>query len=183
MNAHPKIETVEIHDPRPPAFSDDALALRFAERHANQCAMSPPGADGSWREMHWQFDETVAAFDLARASVARPRPSAIKPKIASAIASAKTVVAVERLARSDRRHAATVDQWDADPWLLNTPGGVIDLRIGCKPACTARRLPDQNHRRRARRRVPALACSSWTKSPPAMRSFSRLSAARARLRA
>jgi putative DNA primase/helicase len=22
------------------------------------------------------------------------------------------------------------DQWDADPWLLNTPGGVIDLRSG-----------------------------------------------------
>ena len=32
-----------------------------------------------------------------------------------AIASAKTVAAVERLAKADRRHAATVDQWDADP--------------------------------------------------------------------
>ena len=38
--------------------------------------------------------------------------------------SAKTVYAIERLARSDRRLAATVDQWDADPWLLNTPDGV-----------------------------------------------------------
>jgi phage/plasmid-associated DNA primase len=31
--------------------------------------------------------------------------------------------------RADRWHAATVDLWDADPWLLNTPGGVADLRI------------------------------------------------------
>jgi putative DNA primase/helicase len=34
------------------------------------------------------------------------------------------------LARSDRQHAATVDQWDADLWLLNTPGGMVDLRTG-----------------------------------------------------
>jgi putative DNA primase/helicase len=38
--------------------------------------------------------------------------------------------AVERLARADRAHAATVEQWDADPWLLNTPGGTVDLRRG-----------------------------------------------------
>jgi putative DNA primase/helicase len=44
------------------------------------------------------------------------------------------VTAVERLARSDRRLAATVDQWDRDPWLLNTPDGTIDLRTGeCRP--------------------------------------------------
>jgi putative DNA primase/helicase len=29
-----------------------------------------------------------------------------------------------------RRHAATTDEWDADPWLLNTPGGVVDLKTG-----------------------------------------------------
>ena len=40
-------------------------------------------------------------------------------------------------AKADRRHAATVDQWDADPWLLNTPGGVVDLRTG-KIARTSR---------------------------------------------
>ena len=34
-----------------------------------------------------------------------------------------TVAAVEKLSRSDRRFAATVDQWDVDPMLLNTPGG------------------------------------------------------------
>jgi putative DNA primase/helicase len=37
---------------------------------------------------------------------------------------------VDRLARADRRHAATVDQWDSDAWLLNTPGGIVDLRTG-----------------------------------------------------
>src|SRR5690606_16761392 len=37
---------------------------------------------------------------------------------------------VERLARSDRRHATTTEPWDRDPWLLNTPGGVVDLQSG-----------------------------------------------------
>lgn len=35
---------------------------------------------------------------------------------------------MERLARSDRRHAREASAFDADPWALNTPGGVIDLR-------------------------------------------------------
>ena len=34
------------------------------------------------------------------------------------------------LARSDRRLAATIDQWDADPWLFNTPGGTVKLKTG-----------------------------------------------------
>jgi putative DNA primase/helicase len=40
------------------------------------------------------------------------------------------MAAVEKLAKSDRRHAATVEQWDADDHLLNTPGGIIDLNNG-----------------------------------------------------
>jgi putative DNA primase/helicase len=35
-------------------------------------------------------------------------------------AKAKTVAAVVTLARSDRRLAATTDQWDRDPWSFNT---------------------------------------------------------------
>jgi putative DNA primase/helicase len=50
--------------------------------------------------------------------------------VSKALASAATVAAVERLARADRRMAATASQFDADPWLLNTPDGVVDLRTG-----------------------------------------------------
>jgi putative DNA primase/helicase len=37
------------------------------------------------------------------------------------LASAKTIAAIERLAKSDRRIAATTGQWDADPDVFNTP--------------------------------------------------------------
>jgi P4 family phage/plasmid primase-like protien len=49
---------------------------------------------------------------------------------AKKIASANTVAAIEKLVRADRRHAMTVDDWDRDPWLLNTPGGTVDLQTG-----------------------------------------------------
>lgn len=43
---------------------------------------------------------------------------------------------MERLARADRRIAATIDQWDADPWLLNTPAGTVNLQTGrMRPHC------------------------------------------------
>ena len=62
--------------------------------------------------------------------ICRQAAAECKSKIARVLASAKTVAAVERLAKADRRLAATVDQWDADPWALNTPLGVLDLRTG-----------------------------------------------------
>src|SRR6185503_3191189 len=37
---------------------------------------------------------------------------------------------VERFAQADRAHAVTHDLWDADPWLLGTPAGTVDLRTG-----------------------------------------------------
>lgn len=123
-------------DPRPPEFSDDALALRFSECHgATLRYVAVWGRWLEWRANRWAFDETVAVFDMARAVCRAAAAECKQPKVASAIASAKTVSAVERLARSDRRHAAIVDQWDADVWFLNTPGGLIDLRSGAiRPA-------------------------------------------------
>jgi putative DNA primase/helicase len=83
-----------------------------------------------WDGRRWQMDDTLHAFDLARRICREAAAECNKLKIATTLASAKTVAAIERLARSDRRLAATVDQWDADPWLLNTPGGVVDLQTG-----------------------------------------------------
>jgi putative DNA primase/helicase len=115
-----------------PAFSEDALALRFADRH--ESAVRFVAAWGQWFRYDgkvWRPDATLQAFDLAR-RICREASAECNGKKSekAALASAKTVSAIERLAKSDRRIAATIDQWDADPWLLNTPDGVIDLRTG-----------------------------------------------------
>jgi putative DNA primase/helicase len=63
----------------------------------------------------------LAAYDLARKICHEHSLGGL---------SAKTVSAIEQLARSDRRLAATTDQWDADPWLFNTPAGTVELITG-----------------------------------------------------
>jgi putative DNA primase/helicase len=114
-----------------PAFSDEALALQFANRHAGDLRFVAAWNKWLvWDGKHWEFEETLRAWDFAREICREAAAQCNKAKLAPAIASAKTIYAVERLARSDRRLAAVIDQWDADPWLLNTPDGVIDLRTG-----------------------------------------------------
>ena len=114
-----------------PAFSDEALALQFADRHSGDLRFVAAWNKWLfWNGQHWQFEETLRAWDFARHVCREGAAQCNKPKQSGSIASAKTVSAVERLARSDRRLAATIDQWDADPWQLNTPQGVIDLSTG-----------------------------------------------------
>jgi putative DNA primase/helicase len=82
-----------------------------------------------WTGKVWAKDEKKIAFSLSR-EVCRAASRECNPKNAASIASAKTVAAVERLAQADPRLATTVDIWDADSWLLNTPDGVVDLCPG-----------------------------------------------------
>lgn len=120
--------TPEAHAPR---FSDEALALDFAELHRDELRyVAAWGRWHLWTGARWEHDETMRAFDFAR-SICRDAGTRCKQaSTAKALASAKTVAAVVQLARVDRRIAATADQWDADRWSLNTPGGVVDLRSG-----------------------------------------------------
>ena len=128
-NPIPDDETAD--DPRPPAFSDDALALRFAEQHEKRLRyVAPWGKYFMWDGVRWVADNTLRTFDHVRKSCRVAAAECNKLKAATLITSAKTVAATERLMRSDRRLAATAEQWDTDPWLLNTPVGVVDLRSG-----------------------------------------------------
>lgn len=117
---------LEVADARPPEYSDEALALRFAEKHAGEARfVAAWGRWLFWTGARWQFDLTMGAFDLARRICRIASGEIIDPKatkLASAVASAKTVAAVVSLARADRRHAGTSEQWDQDPWLLTTKG-------------------------------------------------------------
>jgi putative DNA primase/helicase len=116
---------------RPPEFTDDALALAFAE--VNFASLRYVAALGKWMVWdgtRWHSDDTLIARHRARQICREVSAACNHPKTAKLIASAKTISATERLAQADRRIAATVDQWDSDPWALNTPAGIIDLRSG-----------------------------------------------------
>ncbi len=121
----------EAGEARSPRFSDDQLALRFTGELGDELRyVHPWGKWLRWDERRWSFDQTLAVFDRARGICRVAATECGDPKEQNAIASAKAVAAVERLARSDRQHAATVEQWDTHPWLLPTPAGEVSLRRG-----------------------------------------------------
>jgi putative DNA primase/helicase len=113
-----------------PAFSEEALALAFAECHAAGLRYV-----AQWNK--WlRYDGMRWKFSLARKLDREAAKATNKAAEAKVIASAKTRAAVVALAGEDTRLAAAIDQWDTDPWLLNTPGGVIELRSGkLRPHC------------------------------------------------
>jgi putative DNA primase/helicase len=114
-----------------PAFSEEAIALAFAERHADNLRYVAKWNQWlRWNDGCWQMDEVRRVFTLARELCREVANTCNKPGERKRIASAKTRAAVVSLAGEDPRLAATVDQWDVDRWLLNTPDGVVDLRTG-----------------------------------------------------
>jgi putative DNA primase/helicase len=120
-------------------ISDDELARRFTERHGDDFRhVATLGRWFKWSGSHWKQDDSLAVLDAARASCRRDLGQALvaleKPherkQLRSKLGAAPTVAAVVRLAAADRAHAVTIDALDADPWILNTPGGLLDLRTG-----------------------------------------------------
>jgi putative DNA primase/helicase len=123
---------------RPAEFSDDALAAEFSTHHDGHLLYVPAWSHWlRWDGCRWADDDTLRVFDLARAicRAAASRASAQMEgqsglRLARAISSAKTISAIERLAQADARHTRRGDDFDADPWALNTPAGIVDLHGG-----------------------------------------------------
>ncbi|CAJ0681490.1 MULTISPECIES: phage/plasmid primase, P4 family [Burkholderiaceae] len=135
----PRLQMHDVADDAEPVVSsdesvwgtEDALALAFTRRyHRDWRYVAAWGRWLVWDGHRWRTEDTLAATDLIRSVCRHAAVHADNPKIAAKLASSGTVGGVERLARADRRHAATTSEWDADPWLLNTPGGVVDLKTG-----------------------------------------------------
>ena len=108
---------------RVPEATDDAIAEAFAEEHRDDLRyVAAWGKWFEWRDGCWREEKTLRAFDLIRKTC---RAQGLRRT-----GMAKMVAAVHALARTDRRLAATIEQWDVDPKLINTPDGVVDLRTG-----------------------------------------------------
>jgi len=119
-----------------------------------------------WRDGRWQDDETGVALHLARNICKKASTEAQKrsdlgqkaQKIATVLSSRKMFTNVSGICQTDPRHAAIPAQFDADPWILNTPDGVVDLKTGdMRPA---RR---DDYSRKTTAVSPGGACPVWQK--------------------
>jgi len=113
----------------PPEFSDDALAMELVSAAANLRWSHGLG----WMldsGMFWSRDDNLSRYDLARRICRAAASQSDDEGEAKRLASARTVNATLSLAQSDPRIVVPPGEWDANPMLLNTPGGVVDLRTG-----------------------------------------------------
>jgi putative DNA primase/helicase len=125
-----KNHVVAVGGAEAPTFSDEFLALRFAERYEGTLRyVAEIGRWYCWDGRVWVCDRKLLGFNHARKICrAAAKECNESPHRSRMLASSSTVAAVERLARSDQRLAAVIEQWDANSWVLNTPDGVIDLK-------------------------------------------------------
>jgi hypothetical protein len=89
---------------------EDSVALTFAEQHADRFRYVAASSQWMrWAGSYWEVEHTLGAFDESR-----------KLCREAGDGRAKVVAAVVALARSDRRIAATPEQWDGNPWTFTT---------------------------------------------------------------
>ena len=124
-----KFEEYEAPKIEPWPFSDDALALEFADHHHTVWRYVAKWKKWyRWTGARWEEDCTKKVQELIRLTCRSASKQANQGQ--TAIASTKKVGAVMTMADADERIAATIDQWDNDPMLLGTPGGSVNLRTG-----------------------------------------------------
>jgi P4 family phage/plasmid primase-like protien len=125
-------------------ISHDGLALEMGEAWPDARHVAPWGRWLFWSGQGWEQDERLLhltkarsflrqkAGELTQLAKATGNPAAVAAAEAhgKTLRSAPMVANVIGLARSNLAQAATVEQWDADPWLLGTPGGTVDLHTG-----------------------------------------------------
>jgi phage/plasmid primase-like uncharacterized protein len=107
-------------------FSEDALSLALANQHVEEWRHVQKWGWMHFRGGRWSLDESNRTLTYTRKVCRIAAIEADDKKLAAA----STVAAVERLTRYDDRFAMGTDEWDRDPWLLNTPDGTVDLRTG-----------------------------------------------------
>lgn len=112
--------------------TDDGNALRLVDNHLDQIRYVPErGKWLVWDGHRWGWDDRGQVPEMARA-IARTLPDEEKEDAAHKARSlaAKQLGSMVGLARTDSRIVAPAAHLDADPHLLNTTGGVVDLRTG-----------------------------------------------------
>ncbi|MDY5159552.1 phage/plasmid primase, P4 family [Actinotignum urinale] len=112
-------------------LTDDGNALRFADKYPNSYRwITDLKTWATWNGHTWDTTADDAPIIEALRQQARNLPADDKANIAYKMKSLSkhAVFNVERLLRA--QFATPITTFDADPWLLNTPGGLIDLKTG-----------------------------------------------------
>ena len=84
----------------------------------------------TWTGQRWSKDQMLYVYHLSREVCRAAAGEAETDRQRTRLASTSTIHNVVKLARSSPCHASLSEDWDCDPWLLNTPTGVVNLKTG-----------------------------------------------------
>ena len=111
---------VPIFSPTP--VSEHVVACEFTDKFRDTTRYCPElGSWFEWDQSRWKPDKLARAFHYARTLAAEKSKEKASRK-------ASFSRGVESFCRADPAHAVEASYFDADPWLLGTPTGTVDLK-------------------------------------------------------
>ena len=113
-------------------MTEDGVGLAFTSAYLDQLRYChTTGKWFEWSGKAWRRDERKRAFSWARQTCRQiAKEAGAEGNDLAKIAKAAFAAAVERYAQADEAFAVTASIWDADPWLMGTPTGTLELKTG-----------------------------------------------------
>jgi putative DNA primase/helicase len=122
----------EIERPEAVQFTEDAQGKAFVDNHdGNLRYVNENNQWYSYNGIYWEAINTLKVIEAARLM---NRGTAIalnrKSKLSKQLSTRGFARNVEAFARGEKRCLLGIEESDKDPWVLGTPGGIIDLQTG-----------------------------------------------------
>jgi len=134
LKQHPELVAELKLDPsrlyRAPEYSTIDLMHRLVEYYPDARYTAAWGYWSIWTGTVWEADKSQRIIDIVTKMCDLISAGCVKPHLAFTVAKGSNIFSVEKLSRAHRKYAAVIEQWDENLWLLNTPGGTVDLRNG-----------------------------------------------------
>ena len=181
VDGNAALEPSPEREAAPIPLSENDFAARFADEHgANWRCVETWGKWFHWDGEAWAEDRTSARVQPMRElfTEARDWPEAREMTQSSkraALGRLTPMYNALRLAGTDKRVRAVPEIWDADPWALGVPGGVIDLKTGSLKASAREQHVTMRCSIRPERGVPKnwLRCLEQWQDDPSVIGFMR----------
>lgn len=114
---------------RAPKHSQGDIALQFVKKYGDEMRYVEAWGWMRWDGRVWLKDDKGTAYDRAH-QLCCENTGGATPTAAKSMTSRSFAWAVVDLVKVHPKIASDTTAWDRDPWLLNTPDGIVDLRTG-----------------------------------------------------
>jgi putative DNA primase/helicase len=135
--AKPAPDALQSESDGPIKYSDQWLAEECVARYRGELRFVPErGSWIVWDGARWRVDAELLADDLILRGLRTVAANVMKEgakgaaRLALDLCSSARASSVTKVARSNRAIVVNVSSLDHDPWMLNTPAGLVDLRTG-----------------------------------------------------